>query len=80
MLILLAAVEEGLAAGFQGAHNLGPLPEFLSIPSQVQVLGLVTLGYAAPDPRPRSIEQVRRQSSSAIHHETWESDRGNLER
>ena len=44
MLILLAAIDEGLAAGFLGGHRLGGVEGLLGIPPEVQVLGLVTLG------------------------------------
>lgn len=71
MLILLAAVEEGLSAGFQGAHNLGAISQLLKIPPEVEVLGLITLGYPAPDRRSGSLEHGRRQSTEAIHQETW---------
>ena len=71
MTILLAAVAESLAAGFQGAHNLAGISQLLSIPPQIEVLGVITLGYAHPAGSPGRSEQARRPKAEAIHRETW---------
>lgn len=71
MLLLLACVEEGLAAGFQGAQNLPGVRELLSIPDEVELLGLMTVGYPAPDVKSSSIEQGRRPWHQAIRRENW---------
>lgn len=70
MLLLLAAVDEGLAAGFQGAHNLPGLAELLGIPAGVCPLGLVTLGHAAPL-QPLRGSQGRARRADRIHREQW---------
>lgn len=69
MTLLLASLEEGLAAGFQGIHNLPGLPEELDIPYEVEVIGLVTLGYSKSQRRGHSTGRGRR--SGRIHHERW---------
>lgn len=69
MLMLLAAVEEGLAAGFQGVHNLPGLAAALDIPPQVEPLGLVTLGYSESQRRGHSSQRARR--GGRIHREHW---------
>lgn len=70
MLILLAAVEQGLAAGFQGAQNLPGLAELLKIPPQVQPLGVITVGYAG-NPRPGASSR-RQRRSQRVHREVWQ--------
>lgn len=71
MLLLLAAVEEGLAAGFLGGHRLAGVGELLGIPRQVLPLGLVTLGYPAPDRPSRSLLRGRRPPREVLHREGW---------
>ena len=74
MLLLLAAVEEGLGAGFFGVHRLPGLQELLAIPDDVTPIGAVTLGY--PEGRqPRgSSSRGRRHPSEAIRWESWASE------
>lgn len=65
MLLLLAAVHEGLAAGFACFMDPPGAREFLSIPEEVEPMGAIPIGYAAPDERspatwrPRAPEMVR---------------------
>ncbi|MEA2025037.1 MAG: nitroreductase family protein [Actinomycetota bacterium] len=74
MLLLLAVVDEGLAAGFLGSHNLGELSTLLDIPDHVAPIGVVTIGHAAGDRRSGSLARGRR--SDAIHREHWEAPAG----
>lgn len=71
MLILLAAVNEGLGAGFAGSHSLDGLAELLGIPDDVTPIGLVTLGYPAPDRRSGSLDRGRRPWDEVVHRERW---------
>ena len=52
MLLLLAAIDEGLGAGlfglFPAEHN-ELLREELGMPEDVEIVGVVTIGHAAPD-------------------------------
>lgn len=71
MLLLLAAVDEGLAAGFFGGHRLPGLKELLSIPDDVTPIGIVTIGYPAPDRRSGSLDQGWRPLDEVVHWDTW---------
>lgn len=71
MLLLLAAVNEGVAAGFAGSHSLGGIQELLGIPPEVVPIGLVTLGYATPDRRSGSLERGWKPIEDVIHREDW---------
>jgi FMN reductase [NAD(P)H] len=71
MLLLLAAIDEGLATGLSGVE--GPAAEKVrasfGIPEDVTIVALVTIGVAAPDPgwsavtsrrtQPRRVDSVR---------------------
>ena len=74
MAILLAAVDEDLAAGFLGVHSLGGLPDLLGIPAEVTPIGVVTIGHPAPDRRSASLDRGRRPG--IVHHERWGLTRG----
>ncbi|MCP3858585.1 MAG: hypothetical protein GY704_02940 [Phycisphaeraceae bacterium] len=71
MLLLLAAVDEGLAAGFLGAHNIDAIRELLGIPEDVSPVGIVTIGYPAPDRRSGSLTRGRR--SDSVRRERWDA-------
>ena len=71
MLVLLAAVDEGLAAGFFGVHRLGGINEVLGIPSDVVPIGVVTVGHPAPDRPSGSLARGRRPKSKVIRWERW---------
>ncbi len=71
MAILLAAVDEGLAAGFLGVQSFEGLAEFLEIPESVLPIGVVTIGHPAQDRRSSSLNRGRRES---VHRERWEGD------
>ncbi|NNL68502.1 MAG: nitroreductase family protein [Acidimicrobiia bacterium] len=73
MLLLLAAVDEGLAAGFAGSHSLGGIKELLGIPPEVDPIGLVTLGHGAPDRRSGSLDRGWKPSAEVVHREQWGS-------
>ncbi len=70
MLLLLAVVDEGLAAGFLGSHNLEDLSTLLDIPDDAAPIGIVTIGHAASDRRSGSLARGRR--TDAIHRERWD--------
>ncbi len=71
MLILLGAVDEGLAAGFAGAHNLDALRQLLGIPADVTPVGVIPIGHPAPDKRSPSLRRGRKPKEEVIHHESW---------
>ena len=73
MLLLLAAVDEGLAAGFLGLSEsrTANIKELLGIPESVLPVGLVTLGLPAPDRRSGSLKRGWNEPDSVIHWDRW---------
>ncbi|HJU51145.1 MAG TPA: nitroreductase family protein [Acidimicrobiia bacterium] len=71
MLVLLGAVNEGLAAGFLGVHSLPGLRELLEIPPEVTPLGIVTLGLPLPDRRSGSLKRGWKAQDQIVHYERW---------
>lgn len=74
MLLLLAVVEEGLAAGFAGVHGLDGLADLLGIPAGVHPLGVVTIGHPAPDRRSGSLARGWRPLDEVVAEERWTFD------
>ena len=72
MLVLLAAVEEGLGAGFLGSHAIEGLAAIVGLPDGAEALGVVTLGHAADEPVVGSAKRPRRPRGDVIHHERWD--------
>jgi nitroreductase len=70
-LVLLAAVDEGYAAGFLGGHRLSGIHALLGIPEHVEVLGVVTVGMPAGDRRASSLRRGRRPPQEVVHRERW---------
>jgi nitroreductase len=73
MLVLLAAVDEGLAAGFLGVHSLPGLRELLAIPPEVTPIGIVTVGHPAADRRSGSLKRGWKAREAVVHEERWQS-------
>lgn len=71
MLLLLAVVEEGLAAGFAGAYDLDALRTLLGIPDKVTPVGVIPIGHTAEDKRSPSLERGRRKLERLVHYESW---------
>jgi nitroreductase len=78
MLVLLAAIEEGLAAGVYGIP-LGDQPrvrELLHIPEELAIVAGITLGHGAPDPQwskaTSRATQRRRMLDELVHWNTWD--------
>ena len=71
MVILLAAVDEGLAAGFAGVWNLDELRDLLGIPDEVTPMGVIPIGHPAPDKRSPSLKRGRRPLREVVHHGAW---------
>ncbi len=76
MLLLLAAVDEGLGAGLFGlfpAESNEALRRLLGMPADVRVVGVVTVGHPAPDPtRARAKEALRRRRRPVEEVVRWE--------
>jgi len=71
MAMLLASVDEGLAAGFLGAHAIDELRAIVEAPAEFQAVGIVTIGHPAPDRRSASLRRGWRDRASVVHHERW---------
>ena len=70
MLLLLAAVDEGLSAGFLDVEDREGLRSLLAIPDDVEPLGVVTVGHRHPHERPVG-SGTRRPRRDQVHHERW---------
>lgn len=70
MLLLLAVVDEGLAAGFLAADPQ-PLRDLFGIPADVDPLGVVTIGHGAPDRPSGSLARGRRSLDEVVHRGRW---------
>jgi len=78
MLLLLAAVDEGLGAGLFGlfpAENNDRLRELLGMPEDVSIVGVVTIGHPAPEPmegqRKETLRRRRRPLEDVVRWEHW---------
>jgi nitroreductase len=71
MLVLLAAVDEGLAAGFFGTHRLRGLSDVLGLPESMVPIGVVTIGHPAPDRRSGSLARGPRPDREVVHYDRW---------
>jgi nitroreductase len=71
MLLLLAVVNEGLTAGFAGAHDLTALRTLLNIPDEVTPVGVIPIGRPAPDKPSPSLKRGRRPQRDVVHQEKW---------
>ena len=77
MLLLLAAIDEGLAAGLTGVEGgaAEAIRATFGIPDDLTVVALVTIGAPAPDPGWSAVTsrrtQPRRDSAEVVHWERW---------
>ena len=71
MIALLAAIDEGLVAAFAGSKDLDALRVLLDIPAEVTPVGVISLGYRAPDIPSPSLKRGRKADAEYVHHERW---------
>jgi nitroreductase len=77
MLLLLAAIDEGLAAGVSGVPKAAAaeLRASFGIPEDVALVALVTIGEPEPDPGWSAVTsrrtQPRRGPNEVVHWERW---------
>lgn len=69
--LLLAVVDEGLAAGFAGVHDLDALRALLGIPAEVTPMGVIPVGHGAPDKKSPSLKRGRKSETEYAHWERW---------
>ena len=78
MLVLLAAIEEGLAAGVYGVtvEDDARWRELLKLPGDLTIVSGVTIGVAAPDPdkerRSSVFSQRRKPLEEVVRWNTWD--------
>jgi FMN reductase [NAD(P)H] len=77
MLVLLAAIDEGFAAGVSGVPReaAAELRSSFGIPEDVEIVALVTIGAPAPDPRWSAVTsrrtQPRRTPDEVVRWDRW---------
>jgi nitroreductase len=74
MLMLLAAVDEGLGALFFGMHppDLSALYVAHGVPSEFEAIGAIAVGYPAPDPIVSSAHtRPRKPVEEIVHRGRW---------
>ncbi len=72
LLLLLAAVDEGLAAGLLDVADPDALRAVLGIPADVAPLGVVTIGHPARTVgHASSARRGRRPLDQVVHRERW---------
>jgi FMN reductase [NAD(P)H] len=72
MAVLLAAVDEGLGAGFLGVHSVPDLAELVGLPPEQVPIGVITLGHPAPDRRSSSLKRKPARPNVTVHRERWD--------
>ena len=71
MIALLAAVDEGLVCAFAGSKDLNALRSLLSMPAEVTPVGVIGVGYRAPDVPSPSLKRGRKPDADYLHLEQW---------
>lgn len=77
MLLLLAAVDEGLGAGLFGlvGDRNDDLRKELGMPEDLEIVGIVTVGHKAPEANEKRLKQrireVRRPLDEVVRWEHW---------
>lgn len=71
MALLLAVVNEGLAAGFTGTHRLDDLRATLGIPVEVTPVGVIPIGYPDRDVKSPSLKRGRKSIEEFARRERW---------
>jgi nitroreductase len=74
MLLLLAAVDEGLGAGLFGlfpAERNDELRQLLGVPADVAIVGVVTIGHPAPETRVGSRSRGWKPLDEVVRWERW---------
>jgi nitroreductase len=74
MVLLLAVVNEGLAAGFAGIstrENIAEARKLLHIPDEITPVGVIPIGHRAPDVPSPSLKRGRKAEGEYVHYERW---------
>jgi nitroreductase len=70
MIILLAAVDEGLGACFVAAFHDREVQQVLGLPPDVCPIGIIPVGYCSEGPR----KFARRSKARIVHHNLYGSE------
>ena len=78
LLMLLDAVDQRLGACFFGVppDRIGALREAFGVPEQFTPIGVVSVGYPAPDRRSPSLRRGHRPVDQVVHHGRWSAPSG----
>jgi nitroreductase len=71
MLLWLAAIDEGLAAGIFGVHAWDQLRALLGMPADVTPVAVLTLGAPAPETVQGSAKRGWKPLDDVVHWERW---------
>jgi len=71
MLVLLAAVDKGIAAAFTGVFRVEEMRHLLGIPAYFHPVGVISLGYPAEDVKSPSLKRGRKPLEEVVHYEHW---------
>lgn len=73
MLVLMAAIDEGLASAFIGHPDQKRIcDDVLGLPDDVVPIGLALIGKPGDDPAPSSrLKEMRRPADDLIHWQRW---------
>ena len=71
MIVLLAAVDSGLAAAFTGVFDVDGVKSLLAIPPHFHPVGVVSVGKGQKDKKSPSLERGRRGFSDVVHYNEW---------
>jgi nitroreductase len=72
VLILLAAVNEGLAGAFVGVWQQPELQQLLGIPEDFLPIGVAMIGHGSADKKSPSLKRGRRKLDEVLHWERWQ--------
>jgi nitroreductase len=75
LLMLQTVVDEGLGACFFGppADKVGRLLKEFGVPAGFDLVGVLSVGYRAPDKRSPSLKRGRRTTAEVVHRGHWGS-------
>ena len=71
MILLLAAVDARLAAGYAGVTDFASFRELLGIPDDVTPVGVIPIGYPDRDIPSPSLKRGRKPLDTFVHFERW---------
>ena len=71
MIILLGAVDVGLAAAFSGVSDVDGMKNLLGIPSHFHPVGVISIGHGSKDIKSPSLKRGHRPIAEVVHYEKW---------